>query len=131
MNRRKIDQEDCGAQGRLEALGRQLRHSRLLLDGEERENLTQMIEKLQSDHDILQQIQQEQSDVPKLGKEGKESFQQTLTKQIERTRSKINEMEMKIAVCEEVDGKYLPETQKEQSYSASRSPGELEQGYAT
>eukprot|EP00438_Fugacium_kawagutii_P034505 Skav213795 [mRNA] locus=scaffold1987:149420:151195:- [translate_table: standard] len=126
-NRRRIDDEDCGAQGRLEALDRQLRHSRLLLDGEGRENLTQMIEKLKGNHDILQQIQKEQSAVWKLGKEEKESLQQTLTKQIEGTRGRIDEMEMKVTVCEQVDGKYLPEIQKEQSYSVSRCLGELEQ----
>eukprot|EP00438_Fugacium_kawagutii_P034521 Skav213811 [mRNA] locus=scaffold1987:457945:458637:- [translate_table: standard] len=81
-------------------------------------------EKLQSDHDVLQQIQKEQSEVSKLGKEEKESLQQTQTKQIQGTRSEINDMEMKCRPFEEVDAKYLPESQEEHSYSGSL--GELE-----
>lgn len=122
----KVD-EDCSAQDRLEALDRQLRHSRQLLEGDSRDNLTEMKEKLQSDGRILQQIKEEQADLKNQGKEQHELLQQTLEKQIDRIDSRVSEADRKIQVCQMVDEKILPEIQKDQACSSSRSPEALEE----
>eukprot|EP00438_Fugacium_kawagutii_P002122 Skav218472 [mRNA] locus=scaffold538:1042602:1044116:+ [translate_table: standard] len=116
VSHQKIDKEDCGAQGRLEALNRQLMHSRLLQNEEETDISIDMVEKLL----ILQQIQKELPDLPELGKEEEQSFQQTLERQTQEARSRIDKVEMKVKVCQEVDGKCVLEIQKELEQEAQK-----------
>mmetsp|Transcript_3040 Transcript_3040/g.3446 ORF Transcript_3040/g.3446 Transcript_3040/m.3446 type:complete len:316 (-) Transcript_3040:9-956(-) len=111
MSRQKM--ETCGAPGRLEALKRDLRHWKLLLEGADEDDFRRMNAKLQSDREILQQIHGEQS-VKELSQEQKERRLQALAEQIQGLDSKIAEIRQKIAVCRTVDGRILPAIRAEE-----------------
>lgn len=114
-SQQKIQEENCGAPGRLAALKRDLRNWKLLLDGADQEDFEKMNAKLHGDRETLQQLV-EQADLKTFSKEQREGRLQTLARQIQGIENKIADVLRKIEVCKKVDGQILPAIRSEEEF---------------